>query len=105
MAFKHIIRTRYSETAQDKIIHHSSYVVYFEVARVEFFKELGCDINMMEKKGIFCPVVDLSVKYKKPLHSLEDIVIEVTVENLSKVRFSLNYHILREGVSIALGST
>ncbi len=32
-------------TAQDKIIHHSSYVVYVEVSRVEFFREIGMDLN------------------------------------------------------------
>lgn len=104
MAFKHPIRTRYSETGQDGIIHHSAYVVYFEVARVEFFKEIGCDINEIEKKNMFCPVVDLSIKYMKPLRSLEDIVVHISVESVSKVRFALGYQILRRETCIATSS-
>lgn len=104
MTFKHAIRTRYSETGQDGIIHHSSFVIYLEVARLEFFKKLGCDINELEKKKMFCPVIDLSLKYLKPLHSLEDIVIQVSVETFSKVRFSLSYQILREEICVAIGA-
>ncbi len=104
MTFKHEIRTRYSETGQDGIIHHSSFVVYLEVARLEFFKGLGCDINELEKKKLFCPVVDLSLKFLKPLYSLEDIVVQISVEAFSKVRFSLSYQILREETCAAMGT-
>lgn len=104
MTFKHPIRTRYSETGQDGIIHHSSFVIYLEVARVEFFKELGCDINELEKNKMFCPVLNLSIKYLKPLYSLEDIVVQISVESFSKVRYSLKYHILREETCVAIGT-
>jgi acyl-CoA thioester hydrolase len=105
MSFEHTIQTRYSETAQDGIIHHPSYLVYLEVARIEFFKSMGLVINEMEKKGIFCPVVDLSLKYLKPLYSLEGISVEVSVASFSKVRFVLNYRILRKGVCVTTGTT
>jgi acyl-CoA thioester hydrolase len=101
MSFQHTIRTRYVETGQDGIIHHSSFVVYLEVARIEFFKSMGCDINFLEQKKIFCPVIDLSVQYLKPLRSLEDIIVSVSVGSYSKVRFSLNYEILKDRVKVA----
>lgn len=103
MPFEYAIRTRYSETGQDGIIHHSAFVIYLEVARIEFFRTIGCDINALEKKKIFCPVVDLSLKYLKPLYSLEDIAVQVSVGDFSKVRFSLNYSILREKTCVATG--
>lgn len=104
MDFKHSIRTCYNETAQDGIIHHTSFVIYLETARVEFFQELGCDINELEKKKIFCPVIDLSLKYLKSLYSSEDIVVEISIGEVSKVRFSLNYRILREEDLVAVGT-
>lgn len=103
MSFKYPIRTRYSETGQDGIIHHSSYVVYLEVARIEFFKTLGLDINDLEREKMFCPVIDLSLKYLKPLHSLEDIEVEVSVGEFSRVIFNLNYRILKGETCIATG--
>ena len=105
MPFSYKIRTRYTDAAQDGIIHHSSFVIYLEVARLEFLKKLGCDINELEKKKILCPVVDLSLKYMKPLYSLEDIEVDVWLRTFSKVRFCLNYQIRRKGICAATGST
>ncbi len=105
MAFQHTIQTRYSETAQDGIVHHPAYLVYFEIARIEFFNSVGLVINEMEKKGLFCPVVNLSIKYLKPLRSLEEIMVEVSVASFSKVRFSLNYRIVCKGISVTTGTT
>ncbi len=105
MSFNHLIQTRYSETAQDGIIHHSSYVVYLEVARIEFFKSLGCSLNELEKKKIFCPVVALSLQYLKPLHSSQDIVVQITAVTFSKVRFCLKYQVLLEKICVATATT
>lgn len=103
--FRHTIRTRYAETGQDGIIHHSSFVVYLEEARIEFLRGLGCHVGDLEKQHIFCPVVDLQVRYIKPLHLLEDIVIEVLVASYSKVRFTLDYQIFRGQECMAKAST
>ncbi len=105
MVFIYDIRTRYSETGQDGIIHHSSYVVYLEVARLEFFKSIGVDINQLENSKRFCPVVDLSIKYLKTLRSLEDIRVEVAVKSCTKVRFYLDYKIYRGNECCTKGST
>jgi acyl-CoA thioester hydrolase len=101
MVFEYLIRTRYSETGQDGIIHHSSYAVYLEVARIECLRTLGCDINELEKKQLLCPVIDLSLQYLKPIRSLEDIVVQVAVSSFSKIRFCLAYRILRETTLMA----
>lgn len=104
MAFRHTLRTRYSETGQDRVIHHPNYIIYFEVARLELFKTIECDINDLERMKIYCPVIDVAVQYLKPLYSLEDIVVEIKVGATTGVRFSLNYEVLREDVLIAKGT-
>lgn len=68
-------------------------------------RSLGCDINALEEQKIFCPVVEMFLKYLKPLHSCEEIVVQVSVKEFSKVRFSLNYQVLREGICVARGET
>lgn len=95
MHFEYKTQTRYSDTAQDGIVHHSSFVIYLEEARLAFFKSAGLDINAIEKRKVLVPVVDLSVKYLKPLRSLEEIFVQVSVDTFSKVRFSLSYQIFK----------
>lgn len=99
------IKTRYVETAQDGIVHHSSFIVYLEMARIDFFSSFGIDINDLEKKKIFNPVVSIAVRYKKPLFSLENIVVKVFCTDVSRVKFSLGYKILRDEKCVAEGSS
>lgn len=101
MAFEFEIQTRYTDTAQDGIIHHSSFIIYLEEARLAFFKSFGFDINEMESKKILTPVTELSIKYLKPLRSLENITVRVSVGAFAMVRFSLDYEIIREEAIVA----
>ncbi|MBS0627070.1 MAG: acyl-CoA thioesterase [Verrucomicrobia bacterium] len=105
MPFEYKIRTRYAEGGLEGIIHHSSFVIYLEEARVAYLKKIGCDINELKRKKVLCPIIDLCVKYIKQLQSLEDITIQVWVESFSKMRFELFYQILKEGTIVAKAST
>lgn len=93
--FSFPIRTRYVETAQDGIIHHSSYIIYYETARIEYLKSKGFDINAMEQEGMLCPVVSIDAHYLKPLRSLENIDVRVSIHSASKVRFRILHEIFR----------
>lgn len=105
MSFICTFQTRYSETAQDGIIHHSSYAPYLEEARIAFFKTLGCDINAFEKRKIFCIVAGLSIQYLKPLLSGEKIEVHVSLKSRTKVRFELKYEIYRGSCLTTTAST
>lgn len=105
MLFEHKIHTRYVETAQDGIIHHSSFIIYLEEARIAYLQKLGFDINDLEKKKFLYPITDLSIKYIKPLYSLEDITLQVFLESFSKARFTFHYKILRQEALCATAST
>lgn len=105
MGFEYLMRTRYVETAQDAIIHHSSYIVYYETARIEYLKSKGFDINEMEKKSVLCPVVTIDAHYLKPLRSLENIVVRVRVHSASRVRFHILHEIYRGEEKMAYAIT
>jgi acyl-CoA thioester hydrolase len=105
MHYTYCLSTRYSDTAQDGIIHHSSYVLYLEEARIAFLKSLGFDINDYEKNHIISPVVDLYIKYLKPLHSSEEISIHIEVLNTTKVRFALGYTLFSKGQIVCKAQT
>jgi acyl-CoA thioester hydrolase len=103
--FKLHLKTRYVETDQGGIVHNSAYIVYLENARIDFLQSIGLDINELEKGGVQCPVVSQSVKYLKPLFSLQEIEVHVWIESYSKVRFVLGYEILRGKDKILIGQS
>ena len=98
MTYSHFLTTRYSDTAQDGIIHHSSYIIYLEEARITFLRSFGIDINEFEKNKIISPVIDLSIKYLKPVMSSENITVVVSITSFTKVRFHLKYLIYSNGI-------
>jgi len=99
------LKTRYVETDQGGIVHNSAYIIYLENARIDFLQSIGLDINELERKGVQCPVVSQSVKYLKPLYSLQEIAVQVQVASFSKVRFFLSYEITRGKDKILTGQT
>ena len=46
------IKVRYCETDQMGLVHHGSYVNYFEEARISWISNLGLSYSEMEKSGI-----------------------------------------------------
>ena len=43
-------KVRYYETDQMGFVHHSNYLKYFEMARIEWFDSLGIRYDELEKK-------------------------------------------------------
>ena len=48
-AFEIPIQVRYAETDAMGVVHHSSYFIWLELARVEWLKSLGIDYKQMEQ--------------------------------------------------------
>ena len=42
------LRVRYAETDQMGVVYHSNYIIWFEVGRVEMFRQLGFTYREME---------------------------------------------------------
>ena len=81
------LTTRYAETDQMGVIHHSTYATYFELARTEWLLSLGLSYSKLEKKGILLPVLSLSIEFKHPLY-FED---QIPNRDLFGKRSKLNY--------------
>lgn len=88
-------RVRYADTDKMDMVYHGSYIPMLEAARVDTLREIGWVYELMEKKGVLLPVVDLSIKYFVPARydqilRIESHVIETPTSRL-KFRFSI-YH-------------
>ena len=70
-------KVRYYETDQMGFVHHSNYLKYFEMARIDWFDSLGIRYDHLEKKNIWLPVVECSVKYINPLFFGDEFEIQI----------------------------
>ena len=75
-----------------RVVWHGNYPKYIEMARCHLLDQAGCPYSLMEKEGFFFPVVDLQVKYVKPLLFEQEVRLDawfVEWEN----RLRINYEI------------
>ncbi|MGI9540463.1 MAG: acyl-CoA thioesterase [Flavobacteriaceae bacterium] len=90
------IIVRYSETDQMQFVHHSNYLKYFELARLEWLSSLGVSYAEMEQEGILMPVVSATLAYKTPLYYGDEFEIIVKLKNLPKATLEFEYVIVNQ---------
>lgn len=99
------MRVRYKDTDRMGVAYYSNYLVWFEVGRTEFFRELGVPYAEFESINIFLPVIKACCEYKLPAHYDDELKIITRVDNLHEVRISFEYEVWRERELLARGST
>ena len=104
--FETTVRVRYAETDAMGVVHHASYFVWLEYARVEWLKTCGLDYKKLEQSGFFLPVVEANLKYHAPTFFDDEVRIKLTPpSDIQRVRFTLTYELSRENTRIADGKT
>ena len=77
------VRVRYAETDQMSVVYHANYLVWFEVGRVELFRQLGLDYKRMEiEQDLAVVVVEARVRFKSPARYDDLLTIRARVTHL-----------------------
>jgi acyl-CoA thioester hydrolase len=91
------LRVRYVETDQMGVVYHTNFLIWFEVGRVEFLRQLGFTYRDMEcEDGCYIAVVDARCRYKVPARYDDQIVVRTFFKNLRSSLIHFGYEILRE---------
>ena len=99
------IKVRYCETDQMGLVHHGSYINYFEEARISWISNLGFSYSKMEKSGIILPVSKLNISYLRPAYFDDDLVVNVELAELPTSRLIFNYKIKNKDEVVVKGTT
>jgi acyl-CoA thioester hydrolase len=102
------IRVRYAETDQMGVVYHANHFVWFEVGRVEFFRQLGFSYKDMEQQyGCHIAVVDARCRYKAPARYDDEVVVRTQLKNARESMVHFAYELVRasDGVLLAEGET
>jgi len=78
------------------IVHHGTYISYFEVGRVEYMRRRGLDYHSWTELGIHLPVVEAYVRYRRTARFDELLCIETRLSELTRVKVRFDYRLLRE---------
>ncbi len=89
------VRVRYAETDAMGYLHHSNYLVYFEMGRTELLRQCGFSYRQMEEAGFFYVVAKLEVRYRLPARYDDVVALTTTTERISPVRIDHAYRLTR----------
>src|SRR5215831_4198233 len=99
------IRVRYPEVDGMGYLHHSRYLQYFEMGRVELLRDMGHSYAELEQQGCFFVVVKVEVKYKAPAKFDDVLTLTTRIVNQTVVRIDHEYELKRDATIIATGAT
>jgi acyl-CoA thioester hydrolase len=86
-------------------LHHSIYLQYFEMGRVELLRSLGHAYAELERQGVFFVVVKAEVRYRSPARYDEELTLRTRVTRQTTVRYDHAYELRRGDVLIAEATT
>jgi acyl-CoA thioester hydrolase len=85
---------RYAETDAMGIVHHASYIVYFEEGRSAYTRARGRSYADMETDGYFLAVTDVQVRYKQSMRYGQSATVRCWVTDLKSRTITFGYEII-----------
>ena len=86
-------------------LHHSRYLQYFEMGRVELLRASGVSYADLESQGVFFVVVKAEIKYKLPARYDEALELTTKIVKQTYVRIDHTYQLKRGPALLAEGAT
>ncbi|TLD43250.1 MAG: 4-hydroxybenzoyl-CoA thioesterase family active site [Candidatus Jettenia ecosi] len=90
-------RVRYQETDQMGIVYYANFLVYFEMGRTEFLRNLGLPYSELEREHIYFPVTEAHCRFRAPAHYDDILIIQTFVSELKHATVEFKHKIIREG--------
>jgi YbgC/YbaW family acyl-CoA thioester hydrolase len=89
------IRVRYAETDQMGVAYHANYLVWCEVGRTEFIRQLGVSYAEMEAAGVKLAVADAHLRYRAAARYDDEITITTRLTSARSRMVAFAYRLTR----------
>ena len=99
------VRVRFAETDAQGIAHHSVYLVWFELARIEYLERFRGGYPGLRDEGIEALTTEVNVRYLAPARFDDRLAVKVRAADLRGARFRFEYLVERDGDALADGWT
>ena len=104
-AFSTEISVRFAETDAQGVVHHAAYLVWFEVARIEYLARFDGGYPEFQRQGFEALTIDASVRYRRAARFGEAVRVHARCLGLGPSRFRFEYAVERDSDLVADGST
>jgi acyl-CoA thioester hydrolase len=99
------VKVRFAETDAQGIAHHAVYLIWFEVARIEYLARFRGGYPELQAEGLEALTLDANVRFRAPARFDDRLEISARCSEVRGARFRFAYRVERGGELIAEGST
>src|SRR3954447_14078275 len=99
------LRVPYPEVDAMGYLHHSRFLQYFEIGRVELLRSVGFSYADLEQRGVFFVVVKAECRYRAPARYDEELHLTTRVKRQTHVRIDHTYELKRGDTLLAEAAT
>jgi acyl-CoA thioester hydrolase len=97
---------RYAETDAMQIVHHASYLVYFEEGRSSYARQRGGDYADFERSGHYLTVAEVNARYLKPARYGDHLTIRCWIAEMKSRGLTFAYEIVTaDGTQCVTGTS
>ena len=97
MSFVHELRVRYGECDPQGIVFNANYLLYFDVAFTEYWRDRIGPWGDMEQLGVDAVVAEANLRFRAPARFDDVLALEVTTEELGTTSMASRVDIRRDG--------
>jgi acyl-CoA thioester hydrolase len=84
---------RYAETDAMGIVHHASYIVYFEEGRTNYARQRGSDYASFERSGFYLTVTEVNARYLRPVVYGQRLITRCWIKSMQSRGLTFEYEI------------
>ncbi len=97
------IKVRFAETDAQGIAHHASFLVWFEVARVEYLERFAGGYQSIRDRGLEALTTEVHVRYHLAASFDERLTVWARCVDVRGARFRYEYRVTRADELVADG--
>ncbi len=86
-------------------LHHSRFLQYFEIGRIELLRHIGFSYSSLEQRGVFFVVTKAEIRYRAPARYDDELILTTRMVRQTHVRYDHAYELRRGDTLLAEGST
>ena len=103
--FSNEIVVRFAETDAQGVAHHASYVVWFEVTRIEYLRRFRGGYKGLREEGVDALTLEVYARYRSAARFDDHLLVHARCTDVRGARFRFEYEVERDREIVADGWT
>ena len=95
--FVHRLRVRFGECDPQGVVFNANYLLYFDVAFTELWREHAGGYAEMIDRGVDVMLVQSNIAYRRPARTDDELDIRIRVASLGTTSMALEVGVERDG--------